>query len=99
VWRIAAVLTCPAVALVAARRHLGTGRSARSLRLRASDVVELPTPADRAAWDAAAEALAAGAPVAEVGAAMDAAYGLPGDDALLAWWHDLLPSRTAPSVT
>lgn len=93
VWRIGAVLTCPAVALVAARRHLGTGRSARSLRLRAAEVLELPTPADRVAWDAAAEALSAGAPVAEVGAAMDAAYGLPGDDALLAWWLDLLPSR------
>lgn len=93
VWRIAAVLTCPAVALVAARRHLGTGRSARALRLRAAEVLELPTPSDRAAWDVAGQALSAGAPVVEVGAAMDAAYGLPGDDALLAWWIDLLPSR------
>lgn len=93
VWRIAAVLTCPAVALLAARRHLGSGRNARALRLRAAEVLELPLPADGRRWRAAAERLAAGAPLAEVGAAMDAAYGLVDDHELLAWWLDLVPTR------
>jgi SAM-dependent methyltransferase len=92
VWRIAAVLTCPAVALVAVRRHVGSGRNARSLRLRAAEVLELPIPADRRGWDHAAWALQGGAPLAEVGAAMDAAYGLEADAELLAWWLALLPS-------
>lgn len=93
VWRIAAVLTCPAVALLAARRHLGSGRNARALRLRAAEVLELPSPADGRRWRAAADRLAAGAPLAEVAAAMDAAYGLVDDHELLAWWLDLVPSR------
>jgi hypothetical protein len=92
VWHLAAVLTCPAVALVAARRHGGSGRSARALRLRAAEVAELPLPADRAAWDAAADRLRTGAPVAEVGAAMDRAYGLVDDRDLLAWWMDRFPA-------
>lgn len=91
-WRIAAVLTCPAVTLVAARRHLGSGRNARSMRLRAQEVLALPLPADRAAWDDAAARLRAGAPVAEVGAAMDAAYGLADDAELLGWWRERLPA-------
>jgi hypothetical protein len=92
VWHLAAVLTCPAVALVAARRHGGSGRSARALRLRAAEVAELPLPADRAAWDAAADRLRSGASVAEVGAAMDRAYGLVDDRDLLAWWLDRFPT-------
>ncbi|MEZ5137287.1 MAG: N-6 DNA methylase [Acidimicrobiales bacterium] len=51
-WRIAVVLTCPAVALVAVERHLGSGRNARALRLRAAEVLELPLPAGRGAWAA-----------------------------------------------
>jgi hypothetical protein len=80
------VLTCPAVAAEATRRHLGSGRTSRSVRLRAAEVLELPLPADRARWDDAARLLQQGRPLAEVGAAMDAAYGLEGDDELLAWW-------------
>lgn len=100
-WRIAAVLTCPAVALVAARRHLGSGRNARSIRLRATEVLDLPLPADRAAWDAAAALLAAGRGadgledhvdrLRQVGTLMDEAYGLVGDDELLEWWRERLP--------
>ena len=82
-WRIAAVLTCPAVAAEAARRHLGSGRNARSMRLRAQEVLELPLPADRERWDAAAARLRTGAPLAEVGRLMDEAYGLTGDEELL----------------
>lgn len=92
-WPIAAVLTCPAVALLAVHRHLGAGRNARALRLRAAEVLELPVPADRARWADAAERLRAGRPLAEVGSAMDAAYGLDGDDELLRWWLARLPAR------
>jgi len=90
-WRVGAVLTCPAVALEASRRHLGSGRNARSMRLRAQEVLELPLPADREAWDEAADLLERGAPLVEVGRRMDEAYGLGDDDELLAWWIDLLP--------
>ncbi|MEZ5181430.1 MAG: hypothetical protein R2702_06100 [Acidimicrobiales bacterium] len=92
-WRIAVVLTCPAVALVAVERHLGSGRNARALRLRAAEVLELPLPADRGAWGDAARLLRAGAPLAEVGRVADAAYGLADDDELLEWWLDRLPAR------
>lgn len=91
VWRVAALLTCPAVALVAVRRHLGSGRNARALRLRAADALALPLPADRRRWDRAARLLAAGAPLAEVGEAMDRAFGVD-DGAPLAWWLEQLPA-------
>jgi len=92
-WRIAVVLTCPAVALVAVERHLGSGRNARALRLRAAEVLELPLPADRAAWDEAARRLRSGGALNEVGRAGDAAYGLVDDEEVLAWWVDRLPAR------
>jgi hypothetical protein len=85
-WRVAAVLTCPAVAAEASRRHLGSGRTSRSVRLRAAEVLDLPLPSGRDRWDEAAALLSTGAPLEEVGAAMDAAYGLEGDEALLEWW-------------
>ena len=61
------------------------------MRLRAQEVLELPLPADRGRWDEAAALLEDGAPLAEVGRAMDEAYGLAGDDELLDWWLALLP--------
>lgn len=99
-WRIGALLCSPPVALVAAERHLGTGRNATALRLSASDLLALPLPADRAAWDEAAarfaEASSAGAtdrtPLLRSSAeAMTAAYGLRGDDELVTWWQARLP--------
>ena len=95
-WRVAAVLTCPAVAVEAARRHLGSGRNARALRLRAREVLELPLPADRGRWDEAAALLRSGAPLEVAGRTMDEAYGLVGDDELLAWWTGLLPGAPRP---
>jgi hypothetical protein len=105
-WRVAAVLTAPAVAAEAARRHLGSGRSAGALRLRPADVLALPLPAHRVPWDRAAEAFAAAqaldpnqpgsaderrALLLEVGRAMGDAYGVGGDEELLAWWAARLP--------
>ena len=101
-WRIAAVLTCPAINALASRRHLGSGRNARSLRLRASEVLELPLPVDRERWDEAAALLRAAGPptrrsghlalLAAAAALMDRAYGIDADGDLLAWWLDLLPA-------
>ena len=103
-WRIGALLTSPPATLLAARRHLGAGRNATALRLSASDLLALPLPADRAAWDRAARsfrvASAADGPTADVdrrallvdaGRAMCEAFGLGGDDELLDWWAARLP--------
>jgi hypothetical protein len=90
-WRLAAVLAAPAVALEAVRRHAGSGLNARALRLRAADVAALPLPAHRAAWDEAADAVRAGAAAPAVAGAMGRAYGLGDDPELVAWWGAHLP--------
>ena len=54
--RIAAVLACPLISLLALHRCLGTARSPKAIKLSASDVLSLPTPADEAAWEAGASA-------------------------------------------
>jgi predicted RNA methylase len=100
-WRIAALLCAPPAALVAARRHLGAARNATALRLSASDLLALPLPADRAAWDRAARSFAAASATGDHGRhlgllresaiAMVEAYGLPADDGLVAWWESRLP--------
>ena len=100
-WRIGALLCTPPATLIAARRHLGAARSASALRLSASDVLALPLPADGRAWDRAASAFAAASSAADPDAhrtelrasarAMGEAYGLDGDDELLAWWEARLP--------
>lgn len=95
-WRVAAVLTCPPVAVEAARRHLGSGRSSRAVRLRAAEVVDLPLPAHLEPWTEAADLLRAGGDLAAVGAAMDAAYGLADDDELLGWWLGLADRAPTP---
>ena len=52
--RIAAVLACPLISLLAVHRCLGTARSPKAIKLSASDALRLPIPADGAAWEAAA---------------------------------------------
>jgi hypothetical protein len=103
VARVGALLASPAATLVASQRHLGSGRNRNALRLRAADVVALPLPADRAAWDRAADAFAAAsassnaterrAQLVASAAAMNQAFGLGTDDDLTAWWSGLLPRR------
>lgn len=101
-WRVAAVLSSPPATLVAARRHLGAARNAAALKLSPGQVLDLPLPAGGAAWDEAASALraASGASGATrrsglvaAGRAMLDAYGVGGDEELLAWWADRLPAR------
>ncbi len=100
-WRVAALLTSPAATLVATRRHLGSGRSATALRLSARDLLALPLPTDREAWDRGAAAFA-DAQAATTAArrldrlvacarAVDEAFGLVDDEELLAWWRQRLP--------
>ncbi|MFN0028661.1 MAG: N-6 DNA methylase [Acidimicrobiales bacterium] len=56
VWRIAAILWCPAISVIAAQRHAGAGLSANALRLSARQVLDLPLPAQVGPWHAAAAA-------------------------------------------
>ena len=100
-WRLGALLSSPPITLVAARRHMGAALSSEALKLSASDVLDLPLPADRDAWTVAAEHFrgASSAVTADVRSAelmsaatmMCAAFGLEDDDELLAWWSDRLP--------
>jgi methylase of polypeptide subunit release factors len=93
-WHLAAALSSPPISAVAHQRGFGAALSTDALKLSARQVLELPLPADHAAWDEAArcaqkvpgtqgnarrEALAAFA------AAGCAAYGVADDD-LVAWW-------------
>ncbi len=100
-WRIGALLCAPPATLVAAQRHLGAARNATALRLSASDLLALPLPADRVAWDRAAAAFADASGAADAlvhqrwlhasAATMVEAYGLGADEDLLAWWTARLP--------
>lgn len=102
-WHLGAVLSSPALTLVAARRHLGSARNAGALRLSASDVLALPVPPQGAAWDAGAAAFAQASRATDphdrhqhllvAARAVDEAFGLAGDEELLAWWADRLPRR------
>jgi SAM-dependent methyltransferase len=73
VWACAAVLTSPVASSWLAVRSAGTGLSARSLRVSAPVLADLPWP--RGDLGPAPEALRAGH-VDECGASVDAAYGM-----------------------
>jgi SAM-dependent methyltransferase len=104
-WRLGALLCSPPATLVAARRHLGAARNATALRLAATDILALPLPAGEAAWERGAtrfaEASAAATPAERAALlrasaeAMCVAYGVGGDDELLAWWAARLPQDRA----
>lgn len=88
-WRIAAALTSPSATAWALRHFAGAGLRSDVVKLSAAQVLAVPLPTDRHAWDAAAAALAAG----DVDAC--AAALAHGDDDLLAWWQARLPSPRA----
>lgn len=85
--RIAAAVCAPPVAAWAARRASGTGMSRDSIRLSAPLLVEVPLPLDRAAWEEAAELLAAG-DLPAFGRRACEMYRLPPDttEHVLTWW-------------
>jgi SAM-dependent methyltransferase len=86
VWRVAAVLTSPVASAWLANRSLGSGLSARTLRVTAADIADVPLPDDDDAWSVATRALQH-ADTAACGAAMAHAYRTSTDErALLDWW-------------
>ena len=89
---LVAALVSPPVAALLRRRRAGSGMSATTVRVTAKDLLDVPLPADRVRWAAAAAALSRGATWAEHGSAMCSAYGAD-DPAVLAWWLDALPKR------
>jgi hypothetical protein len=101
-WSIAAVLAAPPVSAWALEHHRGAALARDAIKLAASQVLAIPLPPDRVAWDAGAAAAARaqrGAAVGdaeawrealvEVGHAMTRAYRAP--SAVLDWWLDRLP--------
>ena len=103
VWGIAAVLTSPPAAMVAARRHLGAALSSDALKLGARDMAALPLPAEHGPWVEAAGAFRAASTATDPGTrrthllacghSMCAAYGVRDSEPLLAWWEGRLPDR------
>jgi hypothetical protein len=98
--RVAAVLLAPPVVAWAARRSVGAGLQPEAVKLAARQVLEVPLPADGAAW-AEAAALVAGHDATRaadperlraVGEAMCRAYGVEADP-LLGWWWERLARR------
>jgi hypothetical protein len=94
-WHALAVLLAPPVVALAAARYLGTGLTARAVKLSAKQLAALPLPGDRAAWDRGAELARAAQDsgtdeqrrrgLVACAEAMCAAYA--GDHAaVLAWW-------------
>ena len=100
-YRLAALLVSPPVTLVAAQRHLGAALSSDALKLSAKEVLDLPLPADHAAWDEAgrlfelaslAESAAKGREFLEqCGEMMCRAFGVSDETELLDWWISRLP--------
>jgi hypothetical protein len=90
VRRIAAVLTSPVASAWCWHLAAGTGMSATSVRLTPEILAEVPWPDGD--LDVAVQALEAG-DVEGCGAAVLAAFGIPGAEALLNWWREGLPRR------
>jgi len=108
-WHVLAVLLAPPVSAHARRLHAGAALSADAIKLSARQVMALPLPCDRAAWDEGADqarsaSLAGGdGPTPEWRAALDRlgttmcdAYGTR-PDTVMGWWSsrlDRLADRT-----
>jgi predicted RNA methylase len=90
-WLVGAVLLAPPVTAWALDTYGGTALAHDAVKLAASQVLEIPLPADHDTWREGARLLESGAPVTEVGHVMNDAYGA-GDD-VLAWWS----ARLAPA--
>jgi hypothetical protein len=85
-WAVAAVLLAPPVSAWAAHRHLGSGLGPTSLRLRASEVLDLPLPLRP--LTRAAGLLRAGE-IDAAGVELCGVYGLSGPvrESVLSWWR------------
>jgi predicted RNA methylase len=89
-WRVAAVLTAPGVSAWALRHYAGAALNPDSIKLSARQVLDVPLPADEAAWLEAARTLAAGR-ILDAGRAMSLAFGT-GED-VFEWWCARLPAH------
>ena len=86
-----AALMSPVLNLIAYRQNYGAGLSTSAIKLRASDLVQLPQPIDAKLWDQGrklVEEISLGVPsrsdlenLAEI---MNRAYG--GDKSTFSWW-------------
>lgn len=108
-WHLAAALSAPPLSALALRSSVGTALSTDAIKLSARQVLDLPLPHDRVAWDEAAalaRQAAEVAAIAEAGrtddrrAALEAygvaacrAYGVD-PEALMSWWLDRLPAES-----
>ncbi len=105
---VAAVLLAPPVVAAAWQRWFGSALAVDALKMAANQLMELPLPTDRRAWDAAADVIASnlmdhptglsvedGWSVAvEVAALMNAAFRADAD--VFDWWLGRIPKRNAP---
>lgn len=91
-WLLAATLLAPPTSAWALHRAGGTALAAGAVKLSAGQVLEVPLPSVRRAWESAAALLAAGqeGSPAAFGRAMVQAYGLDPDHPVLDWWLDRL---------
>ena len=94
-WRVAAAVVSPAATAWLLGRAPGTALARDAIKVAAPDLLALPLPADRGAWDEAAAAVRAvtTGPGSEAPAACDrylaaaaAAYATP--PSLTAWWRE-----------
>lgn len=96
-WHLAAVLNSAVASAWALERFAGAGLSPGAVKLSARQVLDIPLPADRSAWDEAALILArAPASIGSLIASNETmlrAYGLVGESVLLTWWASRLPPR------
>ncbi len=89
-WLLAAALSAPPVSAWALYEAAGTARNGDAVKLAARQVRDVPLPVDDARWAAAAAALHAGRPLAELGPDLTEAYGLDPDHPVTAWWASRL---------
>jgi len=96
VWRIAALLTSPVASAWLAHERAGTGLSAQTIRVVASDLARLPLPVDQPAWDEAVTLLASG-DIAACGRQMMRAHAIDSASAfaLYDWWLPRVSGSTA----
>lgn len=105
---IAAILLAPPVVAAAWQRWFGSALAVDALKMAANQLVELPLPADRRAWNAAADLITTAiadhptgmsvddgwAVAVEVAGLMNSAFQSHSD--VFDWWHARVPNGNAP---
>jgi hypothetical protein len=102
-WEVAAAIASPPISVLGLRRHAGAALSGDAIKMSAKQVLDLPLPADLAAWRKGATHLRAASLAATLGdgelwrdelrafgAVMCGAYDA--SEEVLAWWLARLPA-------